>query len=209
MIVTAANLEAAVGCHEVVAERWAPHIAAACDAYDITSAKQLAAFLAQVGHESQGLARTSENLNYGPQGLLSTWPSRFDRDRAGRYARQPERIANYVYANRLGNGNEASGDGFRYRGRGLLQVTGRANYEAMSELLLEKFPDAPDLGDHPELLEQPKWAARSAAAYWSDHDLNALAEAGAFDAVTQRINGGSIGLQDRRDRYQRAKRALA
>ena len=96
--------------------------------YDIVTPKRLAAFLAQTAHESAGFTAVRENLNYSAQGLMKTWPARFNQTTAAAYARQPEKIANKVYANRMGNGDEASGDGWRYRGRGLIQFTGKANY---------------------------------------------------------------------------------
>ena len=209
MIVTASNLEAAVGCPEAVAARWAPHLAESCSLYRIDTRPNLAAYLAQIGHESAGLTKVTENLNYGAPGLMQTWPGRFDSARARQCARQPQRIANWAYANRLGNGPPESGDGWKYRGRGLIQVTGRSNYEATTELLRERFADVPDFPEAPDLLTEPQWAARSAAAFWFDHDLNELAEQGLFDRITQRINGGQNGAADRRARHERALRALA
>lgn len=198
----------AVGCTLSTAHTWAGPLAEACERYDIDTPMRLAAFLAQTGHESASFVRTVENLNYSASGLRSTWPHRFPGDLAEEYARQPERIANRVYANRLGNREEASGDGWHYRGRGLIQVTGRANYEAITEALRERLDVVPDFGDEPELLTTPKWAALSAGAYWHDHSLNELADRGAFDRITRRINGGQIGAEDRRARYAKAREVL-
>jgi putative chitinase len=206
MLPTAKQLVAATGCTQVNADRFVTPLRDACQLYEIGTAGRLAAFMAQVGHESMGLSRTVENLNYSVQGLLSTWPSRFTRALAEQMARKPEQIANHVYGGRLGNHNP--GDGWRYRGRGLIQVTGQVNYEGITETLAEKVGGVPDFTLHPELLESPKWAALSAAAYWDDHDLNELADRGAFDQITTRINGGQVGKADRRARYSRAMRVF-
>ena len=166
---------------------------AAMPAGRIDSPARIAAFLAQVGHESGGLTRLVENLNYGAQGLAATWPSRYAGPNAlaKRLSRNPEAIANNCYANRMGNGNEASGDGWRYRGRGLIQVTGKNNYAAAAEAL--GLP----LVEHPELLEQPIAAARSAVWFWRSNGCNELADADKFEAITRRINGGLHGQAER------------
>lgn len=133
--------------------------------YKIDSRLRQAAFLAQIGHESGQLRRLVENLNYSAEALVKTWSSRFTAATAAEYARKPERIANKVYGGRMGNGPESSGDGWRFIGRGVLQVTGRDNYRAVgSELGLP-------LLDRPELLEQPEHAAMSAAWWWHEHGL--------------------------------------
>ena len=207
MLLTADKMQAGTGCPRGTALTWGPYLSDACERYNITTPARLAAFLAQVGHESGGFARTVENLNYSAHGLLATWPSRFTAESAALMARQPQRIAEHVYGGRMGN--KAPGDGWRYRGRGLLQVTGRANYEAVRDLLRQRCPETPDLLQFPDVLSEPKWAALSAAAYWDDHELNALADAGSFDTITRRINGGQTGAADRRARYQKARAALA
>ncbi|MFE1814009.1 glycoside hydrolase family 19 protein [Metapseudomonas otitidis] len=181
--------------------------------YDITSRVRLAAFLAQAGHESAELTRLVENLNYGAAGLANTWPARFALDPAARprqpnglaqsLERQPEAIANAVYGNRMGNGPAASGDGWRYRGRGLFQITGRAQYQRCGRAL--GLP----LVEQPELLERPEHAALSAAWFWEDNGLNALADAGDFEAVTRRINGGLTGLAERSILWGRARAVLS
>lgn len=210
VLLTADKLAEAVGCDDATASRWAAPLSLACAHYEIDTPKRLAPFLAQIGHESASLGRVVENLNYGAQGLRNTWPGRFpDVATAAQYARQPEKIANRVYGGRLGNRPEEAGDGWRYRGRGLIQITGRSNYAAMRDLLREDFPDAPNFVDEPDAMTEPKWAALSAAAYWADHDLNDLADRGAFEQITRRINGGSIGLADRQSRLLRAKRVFA
>lgn len=207
MLLTADKMQAATGCPRGAALTWAPYLSAACEAYGITTPARMAAFLAQIGHESGGFARTTENLNYSAHGLLSTWPSRFTEESAALMARQPQRIAEHVYGGRMGNAPEGSGDGWKYRGRGLLQVTGKANYEAVRDLLARHC--CPDLLVLPDTLAEPKWAALSAAAFWVDHDLNELADRGDFRGMTRRINGGLNGLEDRQARYERARKALA
>lgn len=159
--------------------------------FQITGRVRQASFIAQIGHESAQLSRVSENLNYGAPGLLSTFRRHFSPADAQTYARQPERIANRAYANRNGNGNEASGDGWKYRGRGLIQITGRSNYAACGLAL------GLDLINHPELLELPLNACRSAAWFWYAAGLNAAADAGDQLYITKRINGGTNGLHER------------
>jgi putative chitinase len=209
MQLTADKLQAAMGCARSVAGVWCEPLNEACRRHEITTAPRLCAFLAQIGHESAGLSRLVEGLNYSADGLRRVWPSRFDAATAEKYARKPVEIANKVYAGRMGNGPAESGDGYRFRGRGPIQVTGRANYEAMSELVRKRFKDSPDFVENPDALLDPRWGSAAAAAYWYDHALNELADAGEFDRITRRINGGSMGSEDRRSRYERAKRALA
>lgn len=170
--------------------------------FGITTAARAAAFIAQLGHESAGLSRIEENLNYNAGRLLEVFPSHFTPGTAADYARQPERIANRVYANRMGNGNESSGDGWRFRGRGLIQITGRDNYVWIGSML-----DLP-LAEQPQLLLDLDLAAASAAAYWRGRGLNALADAGDIVGITRRINGGRHGLADRTDRWHGARAAL-
>jgi putative chitinase len=171
--------------------------------YQIITPQRIAAFLAQVGHESGQLLHLVENLNYGAPGLLATWPSRFTPELAAQAARNPEQIANIVYASRLGNGPAATGDGWKFKGRGLIQITGWVNYQACGAAL------ALDLLTQPELLEQPIYAALSAAWFWQANGLNSLADAGQFEAITKKINGGLNGQADRLDLYNTALRVLA
>lgn len=182
--------------------RFATPLAEACAEWGIDTPVRLAAFLAQIAHESGQLRTLAENLNYSAEALLRVFPRHFDAGRAAAYARQPERIGSRVYANRMGNGAEASGDGWRYRGRGLIQITGHDNYTACGTAL------SLDLIAQPELLEQPGPAARSAAWFWHRNGLNAFADVGDIETITRRINGGLIGLDDRRDCYVRACAAL-
>ena len=171
--------------------------------FNIDGRLRVAAFLAQIGHESGQLRTLVENLNYSAEGLIRTWPKRFNLELATRLARKPEQIANIVYASRLGNGPAATGDGWKYRGRGLIQVTGRVNYQACGSAL------GFDLLNKPELLEQPVYAALSAAWFWSSNGLNAPADAGRFTEITQRVNGSQNGAVDRMAIYRRALEELA
>jgi putative chitinase len=142
-------------------------------------------FLAQIAHESDFIPRT-ENLNYSAEGLVKTWPGRFRTIvEAAPYARHPEKIANKVYASRYGNGNEASGDGWRFRGRGWCQLTFRANYERFG------------FADNPDALLTMDGAAKAAAMYWIDKDINTHADRDDIATVTQKVNGGTVGFADR------------
>ena len=176
-MIDAQLLQTAVGCTPERAELFAPHLSAACRYYGIDTPERLAAFFAQIGHESGSL----------------------------RYVRE---IADgSAYEGRRDLGNLVPGDGARYRGRGLIQLTGRDNYRQMRDLLDHLGP--PDFLDFPAALEEPQWAAWSAAAWWHSRHLSDLADAGDFDAITRRINGGTNGAADRRQRWERAKAALA
>lgn len=184
-----------------VAGVFVPVLNTAMSRYQIVGTNRIAAFIAQVGHESGQLTRLVENLNYKADALRKTWPSRFDAVLASAAARKPEQIANIAYGNRMGN--TAPGDGWMYRGRGLIQITGKNNYRAYGEAL------GMDLVAQPELLEKPQHACMSAACYWATNGLNTLADAGKFDAITQRINGGQHGAADRQALYDRALKVLA
>ena len=168
-----------------------------------TNAARLAGFLAQVAHESGGFTAVKENLNYSKDGLRKIFSKYFTDDSiATAYARQPEKIANRVYANRMNNGDEASGDGYRFCGRGLIQLTGRANYT--------KF--ANDLGmsieDTVAYLETPNGAVASAGWFWDNNNLNKYCDSGDFITLTKRINGGTIGLADRQHHFDIAMHYL-
>lgn len=161
----------------------------------IDTPRRQAAFLAQVGHESMNLTRLEENLNYAAQRLMAVWPKRFPTIESARYYEHaPERLANFVYANRNGNGDYGSGDGYHFRGRGPIQITGRGNYRA--------FDPATEAA--PELLAAPRLGSQSAGWFFATHGCNELADAGDIDAVSRRINGGDAGLDDRRERYEYA-----
>lgn len=210
------QLMVATGSNRANADLFLPFLQCACKAYDITSPLRIAAFLSQIGHESAGLSRLEENLNYSATGLAATWPTRFaQRDTSGAYLkdagglllpteralllhRKPEMIANSVYANRMGNGSEESGDGWRHRGFGLKQLTGKDNHRACGLAIGENF----EL--HPERLMLPVNAALSAGWFWSVNKLNRFADAGDVRGLTLAINGGTIGLAQRDALYQQA-----
>lgn len=201
--ISAPLLSEAVGLSIENAVRWLPYVLEAARRFGFEAPVRMAMWIAQCAHESQGFTRLEENLNYSAAALRKTWPARFPSDAiARRYARQPDRIANYVYANRMGNGDEKSGDGWSYRGRGLIQITGKANYRECSQVF------GVDLIDQPELLATPRHAALSAGWFWHSRGLNQLADAGDFELVTERINGGLHGYADRKRRWERAKSAL-
>lgn len=174
----------------------------ALDHYAIATLNQRAAFLATIGVESGGLQHVSENLNYGVQGLLKIFPRYFTATTAPLYARQPEKIANKVYANRMGNGSEASGDGWRYRGAGLIQLTGFDNQKAYAQV------SGKSLIDVGAWLRSPEGAADSAGWFWSVHYLNDAAERGDMKAVTKGVNGGYNGLAEREALFAKAKALL-
>ena len=170
--------------------------------YEINTPRRMAAFLAQCAHESGNFRTVRENLNYSADGLKKIFPKYFrDRDPQD-YHRQPEKIANVVYSGRMGNGDEASGDGWRYCGRGLIQLTGKTNYKTCSDWLEVDFMD------ETEWLETPEGASWSAGWFWDSRDLNALADKGDIKMITKRINGGFIGLEDRIEHYETALEAL-
>lgn len=172
-------------------------------AHGIDTRLRIAHFLAQVAHESMLFKAVSENLNYSAGGLLKVFPKYFKTpDMANGYARKPERIANRVYANRMGNGDESSGDGFRYRGRGLVQLTGKNNYRAFSRWIGKDCVAEPDL-------VADRFAAHSAVFYWESNGLNALADTDNLKTITMRVNGGLNGYDDRRNLLMKAKRALS
>lgn len=171
-------------------------------AIELTTDLRWAHFLAQVAHESVGFLHLTENLNYSAKGLQVTFPKYFrDPETAAAYARKPVEIANRVYAGRIGNGDAASGDGWRYRGRGLIQITGRDNYRRCSIAL---YADDRLLRT-PELLESPDAAVGSAGWYWTSREINTLADRDDLHAVTRKVNGGLNGIEDRLRRLEHAK----
>ena len=164
------------------------------DKFEINTPLRLAHFLAQCGHESGGFKAVSENLNYGAAGLQSIFKKYFTAESAKEYQRKPEKIANIVYANRMGNGNQASGEGYKFRGRGFIQLTGKDNYTAFDKTVED------DIVANPELVAT-KYPLLSAAWFFHKNGLHKIADEGATDAVvtkvTKRVNGGTIGLPDR------------
>jgi len=175
--------------------------------FNINTPLRLAHFLAQCGHESGGFKVTQENLNYSAKGLMGIFKKYFPTEAlAESYQRQPQKIANKVYASRMDNGSEASGDGYKFRGRGYIQLTGRANYTAFGKAINE------DIANNPDVVSG-KYALLSAAWFWSKNGLNNLADGGATDAtvtsITKRVNGGTIGLPDRIKHFKEYYHLLA
>jgi len=175
--------------------------------FQINTPLRLAHFLAQCGHESGGFRVTSENLNYSAKGLNGIFKKYFPTEAAAAaYARNPQKIANKVYANRMANGSEASGDGYKFRGRGYIQLTGRDNYTQFGKAIGE------DIASNPDKVSS-QYALLSAAWFWSKNGLNKLADGGAGDTVvtsiTKRVNGGTIGLADRIKHFKEYYHLLA
>lgn len=170
--------------------------------FRINTPLRQAAFLGQIAVESAELKYTRENLNYSAKGLLKVFGKYFTQDNVSEFAYKPEKIANKVYANRGGNGDEASGDGWRYRGAGLIQTTLKDNFISTGVGI------GADLVNHPELLEKPVYAADSAAWYFMAHGCNELADAGDFRMVTKRVNSALLALEERTKYYELAKAAL-
>lgn len=171
--------------------------------YDINTPQRVAAFIAQCAHESGGFKFLKENLNYRAESLVKVWPRHFPSlDVARQYARKPEKIANKAYASRMGNGDESSGDGYRFIGRGLIQLTGRNNYQAFADSI------ETDINDIPEYLQTFEGAVQSACWFWETNTLNRWSDAGDIKELTRRINGGYIGLDDRIKHYQHALHVL-
>ncbi len=214
-MIDARYLIAATGCRPDVAYRYADWLAMAAERWGIDKPVRVAAWIAQCAHESALFTRLEESLYYTtPARLIAAWPSRFrlpntqrearldgftDGGRNARfYTRRPERLANFVYANRMGNGDEESGDGWRYIGRGMIQLTGRANYRAYSQA------SGNDVETVPDMLTYPRLAADSAGWYWHANQINDLADARAWAAVTKAINGGLNGYTERLTLTERA-----
>lgn len=179
--------------------QWYDAVSSILPEYEINTPQRVAAFLAQCAHESGGFVFLKENLNYKAASLRKVFPKYFADDAtAAAYANKPERIANRVYANRMGNGDENSGDGFRYCGRGLIQLTGKDNYTFFAASL-----DIP-VEEASEYLQTFEGAVQSACFFWEQNNLNKWADAGDILTLTKRINGGTIGLEDRIKHYEHA-----
>jgi putative chitinase len=179
-------------------DQWFPVVYAQLEHFEINTVQRAAAFLAQCSHESMDFTVTHENLNYQAQGLMRVFPHYFpDEATASQYAHNPEAIANRIYGNRMGNRDEASGDGYRFRGRGIVQLTGHDNYLACSKAV---FGDG-RLLDSPDWLESKEGCVVGACWFWNAHGLNAWADADDIKEITHRINGGYIGLEERTQKY--------
>jgi len=179
---------------------WYNVIVEALPQYEITTVERVAAFIAQCAHESGGFSVLEENLNYKAATLSKLWPQRFPPGIAEQYAGNPEMIANKTYGGRMGNGAEDTGEGYKFRGRGLLQLTGKDNYTACSKAL---FQDN-SLIEDPSVLLDPYYAIHSACWFWNKNKLNQYADSGDFTTMTKKINGGTIGLEDRINHYTHA-----
>lgn len=188
-------------------DKYLPYLNTHMNECGITSRERICHFLATIAVESSELRAVEENLNYSADGLRKTFPKYFKTTAIARsYERHPQQIANRVYANRYGNGNEASGDGWRFRGRGLIQYTFRDNYKEYAKWC------GYDVEKQPELLSQPKGAVRSACHYFQSRGCNELADGGGTDevlrAIRKKVNGGTNGLAAVKLYYQRAKQAI-
>ncbi|KAF6685016.1 glycoside hydrolase family 19 protein [Pantoea sp. EKM20T] len=204
----ASSFQRATGVSDSLRDAWYPHIAASLSAFQISTPLRQAHFLAQTGHESAGFLKVEEGLNYSENALTAMFGKRITAEQArayGRNAMHPanqKMIASVIYANRNGNGDVNSGDGYRYRGRGLIQITGKANYEALVKQL------GADVVANPDLLLCYRFAAMSAAAWWKNHGLNELADSDDVTRITRVINGGTNGLDDRKSRLSKSKGIL-
>jgi putative chitinase len=184
-------------------EHWYEALSQLLPDYEIDTPQRVAAFIAQCAHESGGFRMLKENLNYRAVTLRKIFPKYFPTDAlAEQYAGKPELIANKVYGNRMGNGDEASGDGFRYCGRGLIQLTGKNNYTAFAESIETPVEEIP------EFLGTFEGAVQSACWFWESNNLNQWADKGDILTLTKRINGGTIGLDDRIKHYEHALHVL-
>lgn len=208
-MLTVATLAQIMQCSMSRAELWVQPLNAAMRRFNITTPRRAAHFLGQVGHESLGLSKLEEAMSYSRARLEEVFGRRLTAAELPAFVHQPEKLGNRVYANRNGNGSEASGDGYLYRGRGAIALTGRGNYRKIGALIGQP------LEDMPQLLLNPEVSALAAAAYWLDAGLNALADQGDVLAVSRRVNLGTTntrstpeGLQDRRNRTERALAVL-
>ncbi len=187
-----------------ISEDWLEPLNETFKRFNINTPLRQAAFIGQCGHECANFKILEENLYYRADTLIRIWPKRFPSlEFAKQYERNPKKIANSVYANRMGNRDEASGDGYRFRGRGCLQTTGSANYFHAGKAL------GVDLIMEPDLLSTPKYAALAAGYFWDTHKLNQFADSRDYTTMTKKINGGTIGLQDRIKHIEHAFEVLS
>ena len=171
--------------------------------YDISTSQRQSSFIGQCAHESGNFRILEENLNYSAARLMAVWPSRFPSlDVAEQYANNPEKLANKIYSGRMGNGNEESGEGYAYRGRGLIQMTGKEAYANCGSGL------GMDFLSNPDLLSTPEYACLSAGWFWGKRGLNVLADSKDYETMTKRINGGLNGLDDRKAKIAKALSVL-
>jgi putative chitinase len=211
------KLIAITECSNENAAKWLPYFKSMLPGFGIVTKERIVAFLSQVAVESAGLSAMVENLNYSAVGLANTWPTRYasrslitkklvkgkdskymPNATAAKLARKPEAIANHCYSSRMGNGDEASGDGWKYRGRGLKQVTGRFNYTRLAK------DTGLDFITHPEWLEQPSYAILSACWFWQSNKLSVFADKKDIVGLTKAVNGGANGLTKRQSLFNKA-----
>jgi len=186
-----------------IGEEWVDALNATFEKFDISTPVRQAAFIGQCGHECGNFKILEENLNYRAEALQKLWPKRFDAAKAQMCARNPKLIANTVYSSRMGNRDEASGDGWRFRGRGCIQLTGHANYYHAGQALDVDFVMNPDL------VATPMYAALTAGWFWNTHKLNQYADSRDWKTMTKKINGGFIGLADREKHINHALAVLS
>ena len=184
-------------------DQWHKALSQLLPDYEINTPQRIASFVAQCAHESGGFVFLTENLNYKAESLTKLFGKYFPNLAVAKeYERKPEKIANRIYANRMGNGDEASGDGYKYRGRGLIQLTGKTNYTWFAASL-EISPE-----EAAEYTQTFEGAAQSACWFWETNKINAFADKGDIVGMTKRINGGTIGLEDRKKHYEHALHVL-
>ena len=184
-------------------DNWHHALEQALPDYDINTPRRVAAFMAQCGHESGSFKFLKENLNYRAESLMRVWPRYFpNMDVAKAYAHNQEKIANRAYGGRMGNGPEETGDGWKFCGRGLIQLTGRNNYQAFADSIETPIEDIP------EYLQTFEGAVQSACWFWENNNLNNWADQGDMVTLTKKINGGTLGLDDRIKHYNHALHVL-
>ena len=187
-----------------IGPEWVGPLNETFERFGLVTINQQACFIGQCSHECGNFRVLEENLNYRAATLMRLWPKRFPTlEFASQYEKNPKKIANMVYANRMGNRDEASGDGYRFRGRGCIQTTGSTNYFQAGKAL------GVDFWANPDLVATPKYAALTAGFFWSTHNLNALADSLDYEKMTKKINGGLIGLEDRKKHIKEALAALS
>ena len=198
MEITREQLQSCIGNNPYL-DNWVHALNEILPDYDINTPQRVAAFIAQCAHESGGFKFLTENLNYRAVTLRKLFSKYFPTDAlAQEYEKKPEKIANRIYGGRMGNGPEETGDGFRYCGRGLIQLTGKANYQNFADSIETPVEEVS------EYLQTFEGAVQSACWFWESNNLNALADAGDIKMMTKKINGGFIGLEDRIKHYEHA-----
>ena len=203
MELTLQHLQAIIGNNPYL-EHWYEALSKALPDYEINTPQRLAAWFGETKVESANYTAIKENLNYRPESLVRLWKSHFPTmEIANQYAHNPEAIANRAYGGRMGNGDESSGDGWKFCGRGLIQLTGRDNYQSFADSLQISVDDAA------QYLETFEGCVQSACWFWENNNLDALADQGNIDAISKKVNGGTEGLENRRNFYHQALQILS